>query len=184
MTTTKRRGLTASVILALSVAVPIVVAAPASAASCVYPTANVGACSTVTSVKATNFKVAYRDSGYNGAGSKDDQLQCTATSTAKTAYTVSVTVEAAVKASIFAEFKASITGGLEKSMETTYGSTYTTSVPPGKTIYCTYGIYIPQVSGQTSYDAYSAGKHTHIKTVKWTANAPQRNGWKKTDYPI
>jgi len=185
MTSTARRRLTAAgLLLATGLAVPVIAAAPASATSCTAMSATVSACSKVTSVQATGFKVAYRDSGYNGAGTKDDTLTCTASSTTSSSYSVSATVEANVKASIFAEFKASVTGGLEKSLSTQYGSTYTTSVPAGKTIYCTYGIFVPKVSGETSYDAYSAGKHTHIKTVKWTANAPQRNGWKKTDYPI
>lgn len=181
--TTRRRLTSATVLLALSAAVPVLVAAPASAATCVYPTANVAACSKVTSVKATGYKVAYRDSVMNGL-STTEQLKCKAETTTSAEYSLSVSAEASVKGAIFAEFKASVSSGVSKSMQSTYGSEVTVTVPAKSTRYCTYGIYVPKVSGQTSYDAYSAGKQTHIKTVTWTATAPQRLGWKLTTYPI
>ncbi len=181
--TTRRRLASTALLLALGIGTPVALAAPASATSCTALSASVSACSKVTSVQATSFKVAYRDSAINRTGSSTS-LTCTASSTTSASHTVSATVEAAVKASILAEFKASVTSGVSASMSTTYGSSITVNVPANSTRYCTYGIYVPKVSGNTSYDAYSAGKHTHIKTVTWTSTAPQRLGWQVTTTPI
>ncbi|MDM7830833.1 hypothetical protein [Cellulomonas edaphi] len=180
--TRARAGLAAAAVLA-GLAVPVALAAPASASSCAAISYSVSACSTVTAVNATSFKVAYRDSAMNGLSSTAT-LECKAESTTSSTYSVSATVEAKVKAAIFAEFTASVTGGVSQSMTSTYGSTVKIDVPANSTRYCTYGIYVPKITGYTSYDAYSAGKYTHVKTVNWTSTAPQRLGWKLTSTPI